>query len=65
MEKLECDFIEHMKEKKLSENSIDAYSRDISRFTEFAKSRNEDVTEVDIVTIMSFSQMLKKTKKAN
>lgn len=59
------NFIEKMKKKQLSDNTIAAYKRDILKFNEFISQRKEDVLDVDIISIMAYVQKLKKDGRAN
>jgi len=59
------EFIEKMRKNKLSNNTIDAYRRDISKFLSFLNDRNEDVLDIDTLVIMSYVQVLKRQGKAN
>jgi integrase/recombinase XerD len=58
-------YIESIKKKNLSKNTLDAYIRDLHNFSEFIKFKKVNYKEVDIVCIMSFVQYLKKDGKAN
>lgn len=49
----------------LSKNTLDAYIRDVNRFLDFLKEREEDILDVEEVTIMAYVQSLQKAKKAN
>jgi tyrosine recombinase XerD len=57
-------YIEELEKKHVSKNTLDAYVRDISRFTNFIKGRNEEITEIEIVSIMAYVQYLQKEGKA-
>lgn len=65
MEDLVRNYINDLKAKKLSMNTVDAYTRDLSRFYQFLSDRKEVLKDIDAVTIMSFVQFLQKSKKAN
>ena len=58
-------YFESLKNNKLTKNTIDAYIRDVKRFIEFIQNRNESIDIVDYVTIMAYSESLKKDGKAN
>ncbi|MBU3110687.1 tyrosine recombinase [Clostridium lacusfryxellense] len=58
-------YIESLKNNSLTKNTIDAYTRDVKRFVEFTESRNESLEIIDYVTIMAYSEYLKKDGKAN
>ncbi|WP_102400843.1 site-specific tyrosine recombinase XerD [Haloimpatiens massiliensis] len=59
------EYVENLRKKKLSENTIEAYERDVKRFLEFLNSRNESIQESDTITIMAYVQELQKSKMAN
>ncbi|WMJ81875.1 site-specific tyrosine recombinase XerD [Clostridium sp. MB40-C1] len=59
------NFIEDMRKKELSNNTIEAYKRDINKFNKFISKRKEKVDEIDIVSIMAYVQALKKEGSAN
>ncbi|MCD2345146.1 site-specific tyrosine recombinase XerD [Clostridium guangxiense] len=59
------DYITELKNKSLSVNTLDAYIRDIKRFYEFIKERDEKVEEIEVVTIMAYVQYLQKKGRAN
>lgn len=65
MNELVLKYIHDLKNKNLSNNTLDAYSRDLSFFVDFLEERNEDIKGTDEVTIMSYVQHLKKIGKAN
>lgn len=58
-------YINYLKSKNMSKNTLDAYKRDIDRFLKFLLLRNEDLNGVDEISIMAFVQELHKNKKAN
>ncbi|GAA0743407.1 site-specific tyrosine recombinase XerD [Clostridium oceanicum] len=58
-------YIKDLKRRNLSKNTLDAYSRDISRFKEFVKTRRENVEDIGIVTVMAYVQYLQKVGRAN
>jgi integrase/recombinase XerD len=58
-------YFNEIKKKNLSKNTLDAYRRDIERFEEFIKDRNEDVEKIDVVTMMAYAQEMVKKGKAN
>ena len=49
----------------LSKNTLDAYIRDVNKFLDFLKEREEDILDVEEFTIMAYVQSLQKAKKAN
>lgn len=59
------NYFKDIKKKKLSKNTLDAYERDMERFEKFVKERNEDIEEIDSVTMMSYAQQMIKNGKAN
>ena len=65
MSDLVSSYINHISRKKLSSNTLDAYTRDIKRFHEFIISKDESIDQVDVVIIMDYVQNLKKSGKAN
>lgn len=65
MEEIICKYIENMKQKKMSSNTLDAYERDLVRFDDFITEKNEKLVDVDAITVMAFVQELKKLGKAN
>ncbi|MFD3157376.1 site-specific tyrosine recombinase XerD [Haloimpatiens sp. FM7330] len=58
-------YIESIKKKKLSDNTMDAYIRDIKRFIEFTVNREEDILNIDVVTVMAYVQSLQRQGMAN
>ena len=65
MEEYLRQYIEDMRKKELSKNTIEAYNRDIIKFCKFLKEREEDILDADMVSIMAYVQTLKKEKKAD
>lgn len=65
MDELVAQYIQEVKNKKLSNNTVDAYMRDINRFLSFLQSRKENLQTADTVTIMAYSQYLVKGGRAN
>ena len=59
------EYIDFLKEKKMSDNTVDAYSRDLKRFSNFLIERNENILKINVITLMAFTQELKKKGKAN
>lgn len=51
--------------KKLSLNTLDAYKRDIDKFSEFVTLRGEEIESVEIITIRAYVEQLKKDGIAN
>lgn len=58
-------YSDNLKNNNLTRNTIEAYIRDVKRFIEFTEYRNESVKTVDCITIMSYSENLKKEGCAN
>lgn len=58
-------YLNNLMERNLSRNTIEAYKRDLEKFENFVRERNEDMLCVDVVTIMAYSQKLQKERKAN
>ncbi|MBV7275080.1 site-specific tyrosine recombinase XerD [Clostridium thailandense] len=57
-------YIDKLEKKHVSKNTIDAYTRDISRFYNFIKERKEKIQEVETVTVMAYVQYLQKEGRA-
>lgn len=64
MNNLLLKYIEDLEKKQFSKNTLDAYVRDVSRFIDFVKNREEDIREIETVTIMAYIQYLQKERKA-
>lgn len=58
-------YFNELKSKSLSSNTLDAYVRDIKKFYEFVKSRDENLEEIEVVTIMAYVQYLQKKGQAS
>lgn len=58
-------YIDSLKNNQLSQNTVEAYIRDVKRFIEFMEYRNESVEIVDHITIMAYSEHLRKEGSAN
>lgn len=58
-------YIRFIKSKKLSKNTIEAYSNDLEKFFAFLNDRGEQFNEVDEFLIMSYVQQLIKEGIAN
>lgn len=58
-------YINSLNNNNLSKNTIEAYTRDVRRFSEFIEDRNESIETVDYVTIMAYAEQLKKEGRAN
>ncbi|WP_434296616.1 site-specific tyrosine recombinase XerD [Clostridium sporogenes] len=57
-------YIKDLQKKNLSKNTLEAYRRDVEKFSEFVKSREEKILSVDTVTIMAFVQYLQREGRA-
>lgn len=58
-------YSDNLKNNNLTRNTIEAYTRDVKRFIEFMEYRNESVKTVDCITIMAYSEQLRKEGRAN
>lgn len=58
MEEILNNYINYLKQKKLTENTVDAYKRDLKKYIAFIDSRNEDFKLADEITIMAYIQNL-------
>ena len=58
-------YINFIKSKNLSKNTIEAYSNDLEKFFAFLNNREEQFNEVDEILIMSYVQQLIKEGIAN
>lgn len=65
MDELINRYISYLRTKGLSKNTLDAYYRDIKRFMDFLSKRQEEIKDVEEVTIMAYVQFLQKNKRAN
>jgi integrase/recombinase XerD len=65
MNELVLKYMCDLKNKNLSKNTLDAYGRDLKFFADFLDERNEDIKQIDEMTIMAYVQHLKKMGKAN
>lgn len=65
MDELINRYISYLRTKGLSKNTLDAYYRDIKRFIDFLSKRQEEIKDVEEVTIMAYVQFLQKNKRAN
>jgi len=59
MEELLKSYLEELKFKNKSDNTIEAYGRDIKTFIDFIESREESLEDTEVVTIMAYAQELK------
>ncbi|APH14586.1 tyrosine recombinase XerD [Clostridium sporogenes] len=58
------NYIKDLQKKNLSKNTLEAYRRDVEKFSEFVKGREEKILSVDTVTIMAFVQYLQREGRA-
>ena len=58
-------YIKNLENDNLTKNTIEAYSRDVKRFIYFTKKRNETLETIDCITIMAYSEHLRKDGCAN
>lgn len=65
MEEIINKYIENLNSKNFSKNTMDAYIRDIKRFSEFIQGRDENLISADEISIMAYVQEMKKNKRAN
>ncbi|MCB2292007.1 tyrosine recombinase [Clostridium algoriphilum] len=65
MNKLLTIYIENLTANKLTKNTVEAYTRDVKRFIKFLECRNESVELADSITIMAYSEQLRKEGCAN
>ncbi len=65
MDGLLQNYFRDIKKKNLSKNTLEAYKRDIERFEKFVRDRNEEIEQIDSVTMMSYAQEMIKNGKAN
>ncbi|MDP4144815.1 MAG: site-specific tyrosine recombinase XerD [Bacillota bacterium] len=65
MDNLINQYIENIKSRNLTDNTLDAYIRDLKRFVSFVNGRNEKLLDIDVVTIMSYVQSLQQKGRAN
>jgi integrase/recombinase XerD len=58
------DYIRELQKKHISKNTLDAYVRDITKFCDFIKNRDEDIENVEVVSVMAYVQYLHKEGRA-
>ena len=58
-------YIDNLKSNNLSKNTIEAYARDVKKFIEFTELRSETHEIIDYITIMAYSEHLRKEGCAN
>jgi integrase/recombinase XerD len=49
MDKYLVQFIEDMRKRELSNNTVEAYKRDIKKFNDFLSKRKEDAINADMI----------------
>ncbi len=64
MDKVLLKYIENLEKKNVSKNTMDAYVRDVSKFYNFIKEENENILEIEVVSIMAYVQQLQKEGRA-
>ncbi|WP_446899375.1 site-specific tyrosine recombinase XerD [Clostridium sp. LBM24168] len=64
MNKFLLDYVYELQRKQVSKNTLDAYVRDITKFYDFIKDREEDIKTIEVVSIMAYVQYLQKEGKA-
>lgn len=57
-------YIDKLEKKHFSKNTMDAYTRDISRFYDFIQGREEKIQDIDTVSVMAYVQYLQKEGRA-
>jgi integrase/recombinase XerD len=65
MNNLFPSYIDNLKSNNLTKNTIEAYTRDVKRFIEFTQLRKESQESIDYITIMAYSEHLRKEGCAN
>ncbi|MTK12299.1 MAG: site-specific tyrosine recombinase XerD [Clostridiaceae bacterium] len=56
--------MDNLEKKHASKNTMDAYIRDVSRFCDFIKEREEKIQDVGTVSVMAYVQYLQKQGRA-
>lgn len=64
LNKFLLDYVYELQRREVSKNTVDAYVRDINKFYDFVKDRDEDIKSIDVVSIMAYVQYLQKEGKA-
>lgn len=65
MNNLFASYIDNLKSNNLTKNTIEAYTRDVKRFIEFTQLKKEGQESIDYITIMAYSEHLRKEGCAN
>jgi integrase/recombinase XerD len=58
------EYLNYIKQKKLSDNTVEAYTRDIMKFHSFLKEKKVEVHSVEDLTMMTYVQELKRLGKS-
>mgnify|MGYP000942057795 FL=1 len=58
------NYVYALQKKQVSKNTLDAYVRDISKFCDFIKNRDENIKDIEVVSVMAYVQYLQKEGKA-
>lgn len=64
LNKLLLNYVCELQKKQISKNTLEAYVRDISRFCDFIKNRDEDIKNIEVVSVMAYVQYLQKEGRA-
>ncbi len=64
MDKVLLKYVKNLEKKNVSKNTMDAYVRDISKFYNFIRDRNENILDIETVSVMAYVQQLQKEKRA-
>lgn len=64
MNKFLLGYVSQLQKKQVSKNTLEAYVRDITRFCNFIKDRDEDIRYIEVVSIMAYVQYLQKEGRA-
>lgn len=58
------NYVYALQKKQVSKNTLDAYVRDISKFCDFIKNRDENIKDIEVVSVMAYVQYLQKEGRA-
>ncbi|AND85175.1 site-specific tyrosine recombinase XerD [Clostridium tyrobutyricum] len=64
MNSILLNYVYALQKKQVSKNTLDAYVRDISKFCDFIKNRDENIKDIEVVSVMAYVQYLQKEGKA-
>ncbi|MBV4418650.1 site-specific tyrosine recombinase XerD [Clostridium tyrobutyricum] len=64
MNSILLDYVYALQKKQVSKNTLDAYVRDISKFCDFIKNRDENIKDIEVVSVMAYVQYLQKEGRA-